>query len=253
MPRTKKDDTTVETVNTTESADMNVTETVADAAAVNGVSDNQYPAAETDDKIEELLNNPKFVENLTEKLGISAQPIQAGTLESAFGTLSEDKVTITNFWNCQGGIEVSIPYGNGAVQKFTAFGEKHKLTMSEFESFAASPIGSKLIANHQIGVSDNCPEYIKHNCGLDDSGNKAIDINTLSNLLEESNENIVCITSDLCKFHKFLIKEELERAIRNGDSRVSRELLVKLNKVNSDDNGNGIFSDAIKLYDEMNV
>ena len=189
------------------------------------------------DKIVDALVNEKLAQKTAETVSITG----VSELKSA----DDDKVTVTNFWDCQGGMEVCIPYGNGFMEIFRSFGEQHKMPLSRFEMFAASPLAQKLISSHQLGVSDNCPDYILHNCELD--GNKTdININILNSLLDMPIDSVLRISATLCDFHKIIIRKEIEKAIDNHDGRVSRELIARLNKQSE----NKLFEETLRLYDD---
>ena len=201
-----------------------------------------------EDIMKAVLDNPELLESLKNKIFENVEMAMASVEE-----LKEDKITVTNFWDCQGGLEVVVPYGNGMIRRFSAFGEKQAMSESEFELFASSPVGSKLLSQRILGVSGNCPDHVARNVGLNKGvpTTDMVNVQTLNTLLDKSEEDILYTVSDLCEFHKIVIKCELEKAIKKGDSRVKRDLLVKLDKQNTPENGTGIFKHLIKLYDEI--
>ncbi len=222
MPRTKKEEDTLAEVNSTKTTDIKVV-------------------------LEELLKNPDAITMLKEKLteGITEGHMLTASAESA------EKVTVINFWDCKDGIEVSVPYGNGMIRRFSAFGEKHTMPVSEFELFASSPVGSNLLKQRILGIGGECPDYIARNIELKDGNADMVTINMLNTLLDKSEDEILYIVSELCDFHKSVIKTELEKAVLKNDSRVSRDLLVKLDKQNPSEGGVGMFRHLINLYDEQ--
>lgn len=143
-----------------------------------------------------------------------------------------------------------VSYGNGKKKVFNTYGEKFSISVREFEQeFAPSPVGTALLEQRVLVVSDDCPAEVRDRMNLNYKDGELLTLNRLNALFGMSLDELCELFEALCVEHKSLVVQKFMDDFEAGGRNCDRQKLLKLNELSKKyvkDGSRGMFASLLE-------